>query len=173
MFSLAISGRYIYSNLTGGQYAGAIATKPGQSISADVAAFYSKPIFIADQSSNLAIGANISNIGSKISYSETTTRDFIPINLRLGTAISTDFDEYNKMSLALDINKLLVPTPPRYDDEGQIIQGEDPDVSVVSGMFQSFSDAPGGFKEEMREINYSLGTEYWYNNQFAVRMGYF
>ena len=173
LFSLAISGRYIYSNLTGGQYAGAIATKPGQSISADVAAFYSKPIFIADQSSNLAIGANISNIGSKISYSETTTRDFIPINLRLGTAISTDFDEYNKMSLALDINKLLVPTPPRYDDEGQIIQGEDPDVSVVSGMFQSFSDAPGGFKEEMREINYSLGTEYWYNDQFAVRMGYF
>ena len=173
LFSLAISGRYIYSNLTGGQYAGSIATKAGQAISADVAGFYSKPIRIANKEMDLALGANISNIGSKISYSETSTRDFIPINLRLGTAISADLDEYNKMSLAFDINKLLVPTPPIYNDDQEIVAGEDPDVAVVSGIFQSFSDAPGGFKEEMREINYSLGTEYWYNDQFAIRAGYF
>ena len=122
---------------------------------------------------DLALGLNISNIGSKIAYSETSTRDFIPINLRLGTAISTDLDDYNKISLAFDINKLLVPTPPLYDSNGEIIEGQDPDVAVVSGIFQSFGDAPGGFKEEMREINYSIGSEYWYNDQFAIRTGYF
>tara|TARA_B100000965_G_scaffold395100_1_gene408155 strand:+ start:2802 stop:3989 length:1188 start_codon:yes stop_codon:yes gene_type:complete len=174
-FSLAISGRYIYSNLTGGQSAGGIATNAGQSIAADVAGYYVKDIRIAKKDAELAFGANISNIGNKISYTETSTRDFIPINLRLGTAINVDFDEYNKISFALDINKLLVPTPPIYNDSisDQIDFGKDPNVSVVSGIFQSFGDAPGGFNEEMREINFSLGTEYWYNNQFAIRAGYF
>ena len=173
LFSLAISGRYIYSNLTGGQYAGSIATKAGQAFAADVSGFYTKPILIAKKDMDLALGLNISNIGSKIAYSETSTRDFIPINLRLGTAISTDLDDYNKISLAFDINKLLVPTPPLYDSNGEIIEGQDPEVAVVSGIFQSFGDAPGGFKEEMREINYSIGSEYWYNDQFAIRTGYF
>ena len=132
----------------------------------------------------------ISNMGDKISYTETAVRDFIPLNLRLGTSISTEIDDYNKISFAFDINKLLVPTPPEYDNRpnlgtdslgnpidnpnyGEIISGKDPNVSVVSGMFQSFNDAPGGFKEEMREINISIGSEYWYNNQFAIRAGYF
>lgn len=174
-FSLAISGRYIYSNLTGGQSAGGIATNAGQSIAADVAGYYVKDIRIAKNDMQLAFGANISNIGNKISYTETSTRDFIPINLRLGTALNTDLDEYNKISFAFDINKLLVPTPPIYNDSisDQIDFGKDPNVSVVSGIFQSFGDAPGGFNEEMREINFSLGTEYWYNNQFAIRAGYF
>ena len=174
-FSLAISARYIYSNLTGGQSAGGIATNAGQSIAADVAGYYVKGIRIANQSAELAFGANISNIGNKIRYTETSTRDFIPINLRLGTAINTDFDEYNKISFAFDINKLLVPTPPIYNDSiaDQIDFGKDPNVSVVSGIFQSFGDAPGGFNEELREINFSFGTEYWYNNQFAIRAGYF
>ena len=174
-FSLAISGRYIYSNLTGGQSAGGIATNAGQSISADVAGYYVKAIRIAKKDSELAFGANISNIGNKIRYTETSTRDFIPINLRLGTAINTDFDEYNKISFAFDINKLLVPTPPIYNDSitDKIDFGKDPNVSVVSGIFQSFGDAPGGFNEELREINFSFGTEYWYNNQFAIRAGYF
>lgn len=171
-FSLAISGRYIYSNLTGGQAAGGIPTVAGQSIAADIAGYYTQPIRISGKDVDLAIGGNISNIGNKISYTETAVRDFIPINLRLGTALGTEFDDYNKMSIALDINKLLVPTPPVYED-GQIVAGQDPDVSVVSGIFQSFGDAPGGFKEEMREINYSIGTEYWYANQFAIRAGYF
>ena len=174
-FSLAISGRYIYSNLTGGQSAGGIATSAGQSIAADVAGYYVRDIRIAKNDMQLAFGANISNIGNKISYTETSTRDFIPINLRLGTALNADLDEYNKISFAFDINKLLVPTPPIYNDSisDQIDFGKDPNVSVVSGIFQSFGDAPGGFNEEMREINFSLGTEYWYNNQFAIRAGYF
>ena len=174
-FSLAISGRYIYSNLTGGQSAGGITTNAGQSIAADVAGYFRKDIRIAKKDMELALGANISNIGNKISYTETATRDFIPINLRLGTALNADLDEYNKISFAFDINKLLVPTPPIYNDsiDGQIDFGQDPNVSVVSGIFQSFGDAPGGFSEEMREINFSIGTEYWYDDQFAVRAGYF
>ena len=172
-FSLAISGRYIYSNLTGGQSAGGIPTVAGQSIAADIAGFYTKPIRLLGSDVDLAIGGNISNIGSKISYTETAVQDFIPINLRLGTAIGTELDDYNKMSFAFDINKLLVPTPPVYNDEGEITLGKDPNVSVVSGIFQSFGDAPGGISEEMREINYSIGTEYWYANQFAIRAGYF
>ena len=174
-FSLAISGRYIYSNLTGGQSAGGIATSAGQSIAADVAGYYVRDIRIAKNDMQLAFGANISNIGNKISYTETSTRDFIPINLRLGTALNADLDEYNKISFAFDINKLLVPTPPIYNDSisDQIDFGKDPNVSVVSGIFQSFGDAPGGFNEEIREINFSFGTEYWYNNQFAIRAGYF
>ena len=175
LFSLAISGRYIYSNLTGGQSAGGITTNAGQSIAADVAGYYKKTVRIAKKDMDLAFGANISNIGSKISYTETSTRDFIPINLRLGTALSTEIDDYNKISFAFDINKLLVPTPPIYNDsiDGQIDFGQDPNVSVVSGIFQSFGDAPGGFNEEMHEINFSIGTEYWYADQFAVRAGYF
>lgn len=174
-FSLAISGRYIYSNLTGGQSAGGITTNAGQSVAADVAGYYRKDIRIAKKDMQLALGANVSNIGNKVRYTETSTRDFIPINLRLGSALNADLDEYNKISFAFDINKLLVPTPPIYNDsiDGQIDFGQDPNVSVVSGIFQSFGDAPGGFSEEMREINYSIGTEYWYDDQFAVRAGYF
>ena len=174
-FSLAISGRYIYSNLTGGQSAGGITTNAGQSVAADVAGYFRKDIRIAKKDMELALGANISNIGNKVRYTETSTRDFIPINLRLGTALNADLDEYNKISFAFDINKLLVPTPPIYNDsiDGQIDFGQDPNVSVVSGIFQSFGDAPGGFSEEMREINFSIGTEYWYDDQFAVRAGYF
>jgi hypothetical protein len=172
-FSLAISGRYIYSNLTGGQAAGGIPTVAGQSIAADLAGYYTNPIRLGGKDFDLAIGGNISNIGSKISYTETSVKDFIPINLRLGTAIGAEFDDYNKMSFAFDINKLLVPTPAVYNNEGEITIGQDPNVSVVSGIFQSFGDAPGGTKEEFREINYSIGTEYWYANQFAIRAGYF
>ena len=172
-FSLAISGRYIYSNLTGGQSAGGIETVAGQSISADLAGFYVKPIIMGGQDMGLSVGLNISNIGSKVSYStDSPIRDFIPINLRLGTALGADIDDYNKISLAFDINKLLVPTPP-ITDKGDIKLGQSSDVGVVSGMFQSFGDAPGGFSEEMKEINYSIGTEYWYANQFAIRAGYF
>mgnify|MGYP001169356418 CR=1 FL=1 len=171
-FSLAISGRYIYSNLTGGQLAGGIQTVAGKSIAADVAGYFQSPMRIGKQDVDIAIGCNISNIGNKISYTETAVRDFIPINLRFGTSVGTDFDDYNKMSLAFDVNKLLVPTPPEYKN-GEIVSGMDPDVSVVNGIFQSFWDAPGGLKEEFREVNYSLGTEYWYADQFAIRAGYF
>ena len=177
-FSLAIAGRYIYSDLSAGQAAGDIETVAGQSIAADIAGYYSKLIRVAGEDLDLAIGCNLSNIGSKISYTKTAVKDFIPINLRLGTAIGTEFDDYNKMSIAFDLNKLLVPTPPLYvdvdgDGNKEIVAGMDPEVSVVTGIFQSFWDAPGGSKEEFREINYSIGTEYWYANQFAIRAGYF
>jgi hypothetical protein len=117
---------------------------------------------------------NFSNIGSKMSYSDAQTSDFIPMNMRLGTAGTIHLDRFNTITLTFDINKLLVPTPPIYSDTtGVIIAGKDPDVSVPVAIFQSFYDAPGGFREELREITYSLGAEYWYNNQFAIRTGYF
>ena len=180
-FSLAISGRYIYSNLTGGQLAGGQETVAGQTFSADLASFYTTSLIMGPRDIDWALGLNISNIGAKVGYTETVERDFIPINMRIGTAFGTDIDEYNKISFAIDINKLLVPTPPVYDindvdqdgDTEEILYGKDDDVGVVSGIFQSFGDAPGGFKEELREINYSIGSEYWYNNQFAIRTGYF
>lgn len=171
--SIAISGRYIYSNLTGGQTASGIETVAGQSVAADISSYYETPLSIARKESTLGIGMNISNIGNKISYTLTEVRDFIPINLRLGSSFSTEIDDYNRISFALDLNKLLVPSPPLRDENGDIIAGKDDDVSVVSGMFQSFGDAPQGFKEEMREINLSLGLEYWYADQFALRAGYF
>lgn len=174
-FSLSVGGKYILSDLTGGQSAGGIETASGKSFAADVSGFYSKPIRISGKDIDLAIGCNISNIGSKIKYTETATNDFIPINLRLGTALGADIDDYNKVSIAFDINKLLVPTPPSdYDSRNNTwSSGMDPEVGVVSGIFQSFWDAPGGTKEEFRELMYSVGGEYWYANQFALRAGYF
>ncbi len=184
-FAIAISARYIYSNLTGGQTAGGTETVAGQSISSDISTFYTRPTSIGGKKSDISLGMNISNMGNKISYTETITRDFIPINLRVGTDITTEMDDYNKISFAIDFNKLLVPSPPLYNEDGEIIAGKDPDVGIVTGIFQSFGDAPGEidengipipgskFKEEMREINVSAGMEYWYANQFALRAGYF
>ena len=173
-YSLAIAVRYIYSDLTGGQtLTGGLGTHAGQSIAADISSYFNKEVRIAKKDFDWAIGLNISNLGNKISYTETAVRDFIPINMRFGTSIGTAFDDYNRMSIEFDVNKLLVPTPPSYNDNGDINGGMDPDVSVVSGVFQSFWDAPGGTKEEFRELNYSAGLEYWYAEQFAVRAGYF
>ena len=139
--SIAISARYIYSNLTGGQSAGGTETVAGQSIASDISTFYTKNTRIAGKNSDISFGMNISNMGNKISYTETITRDFIPINLRLGTDITSEMDDYNKISFAIDLNKLLVPTPPLYDTEtGAIIAGKDPDVGIVTGIFQSFGD---------------------------------
>ena len=173
LFSLSLATRYIYSNLTGGQLAGDIQTNAGKSFAADVAGYYTNRIRFLKKDSDLSFGFNISNIGNKISYTNVGERDFIPINLKIGSSININFDDYNSMSYSFDINKLLVPTPPLYNSENEIIAGKDPNVSVVSGIFQSFSDAPDGFSEELREINLSLGTEYWYAQQFALRGGYF
>jgi hypothetical protein len=173
LFSLSLATRYIYSNLTGGQMAGDIQTNAGKSFAADVAGYYTNKIRFFKKDSDLSFGFNISNIGNKISYTNVGERDFIPINLKLGSSININFDDYNSMSYSFDINKLLVPTPPLYNSENEVIAGKDPNVSVVSGIFQSFSDAPDGFSEELREINLSFGTEYWYAQQFALRGGYF
>lgn len=172
-FSGGIAFRFIYSNLTGGTYSGGTATKPGTSFAADLAGYYHREIKIGSKDGILAFGLNFSNIGSKMSYTDSKAPDFIPMNMRLGTAGTIMLDRYNTLTLTIDLNKLLVPTPPKYDINRNIIAGKDPNVSVPVAIFQSFYDAPGGFKEELHEITYSFGAEYWYNNQFAVRGGYF
>lgn len=173
-FSGGVAFRFIYSNLTGGIYSGGSETKAGISFAADISGYYQKDISIGSKDGLLAFGLNFSNIGSKMSYSEAQTADFIPMNMRLGSAATINFDDHNKLTATLDLNKLLVPTPPRINETTHEIEaGRDPNVSVPVAFFTSFFDAPGGFKEEMREITFSPGLEYWYNNVFALRGGYF
>jgi hypothetical protein len=173
-FSGGIAFRFIYSNLTGGSYAGGTATKPGISFAADISSYYQRDIEVMKKDAVLAFGLNFSNIGTKMSYTDSKEPDFIPMNLRLGSSGTIKLDKYNTITLAIDLNKLLVPTPPKYDPvTREIIAGMDPNVSVPVAIFHSFYDAPGGFMEELHEITYSFGTEYWYNNQFALRGGYF
>ena len=179
LFSENLSGsiafRFIYSNLTGGSYSGGVATRPGISFASDISGYYQKKITLFSKDAQLGVGLNFSNIGTKMSYSQSQSSDFIPMNMRFGASATINIDPYNKISLTLDLNKLLVPTPPIYSSAkpDSIIKGRDPNVSVPVAIFQSFFDAPGGFKEELHEITYSTGIEYWYNNQFALRGGFF
>jgi len=186
LFSGGIALRYIYSNLTGGINVQGADSKPGTSVAADISVYHQNSnIKVGDKKGKYALGLNISNIGSKISYTETSEKDFIPINMRLGGRLTVNLDDYNEISFLGDFNKLLVPTPPIYDTisggapkigpDGKkiILAGEDPDRAVASGIFGSFSDAPGGGKEELRELTYSIGMEYWYDKLFAFRAGYF
>jgi len=183
----AVTARFIHSNLTQGQSVGGASTKPGNSIAADIAIYSRHDVEFPNMEGFFAWGLNISNIGSKISYSDDNTqRDFIPTNLRFGPSLTLDIDDFNRLSFMVDINKLLIPTPPIYltdsitgqpvyDDNGNqlIFKGMDPNVSVPVGMFQSFFDAPNGFNEEIRELSFAVGIEYWYDKQFAIRGGYF
>lgn len=171
-FSLGLSLRYIHSNLINGTYGG-VQAKAGNSVAADASFYYKQPTQQFGKDALFAFGVNISNIGSKISYSDGGAQYFLPTNLRIGAANTWFIDELNQVTIALDLNKLLVPTPPIRDANDNIIQGQDDNRSVVSGIFGSFTDAPGGFKEEMQEITYSPAVEYWYNKQFALRAGYF
>ena len=179
LFSERLSGavafRFIYSNLSGGMYSGGSATKAGISYAADISGFWNNDISIMDKNANIAVGIALSNIGSKMSYSSDSRSSFIPMNMGIGSALKVDIDNYNSITFALDLNKLLVPTPPIYSQSNRdsIIAGKNENVSVPVAIFQSFYDAPGGFKEEMREITYSAGVEYWYSNIFALRGGYF
>ncbi len=187
-FSGGIALRYINSNLTGGLNVSGANTKAGQSVAADVSFYYrKKDLDLGDMNATFAFGANFSNIGAKMSYSDAARRDFIPINMRIGPCLTLDIDDYNSVSFNVDINKLLVPTPPIYSADGKtILSGEDPTRGVAAGIIGSFSDAPGDlsttdssaisgsrFREELREINYAGGFEYWYAKQFAFRAGYF
>ncbi len=170
----AITLRGIYSNLTGGiSSSGGSDTRPGRAVAGDIAVFYTKDIRLSGKKSVMSYGLQISNIGNKVSYTDDSEADFIPTNLKLGGNLTHNFDEYNLLSFSIDFNKLLVPTQPIYDKDGNITAGKDPDVSVPAGIFGSFNDAPGGSKEEFREINTSFGLEYWYNQRFAIRTGYF
>lgn len=180
--SIALSLKYIRSNLAGNTPInnGGGQTKPGNSAAADVGVFYKTKFVVSGQEVKWNLGANISNLGAKISYSTNDRAEFLPTNLRLGTALTTDIDEYNAITFTIDANKLMVPTPPIYysdslDANGNqvIFDGKDPDRSFMNGVFGSFSDAPDGFSEEMQEVMLSAGVEYWYDQIFAVRGGYF
>jgi hypothetical protein len=166
-FGIGLTARYIYSNLAGGQSANSVLIRPGKAFAADLSGFYTKDFEKADGLVNrLNIGMSISNIGTKISYlSSAVNKDFLPTNLAIGGAYTVSLDEQNQLTFALDINKLLVPTP---DSAGKYKE-----KSSLEGIFSSFGDAPGGFKEELQELMYSVGMEYWYSNLLAVRAGYF
>ncbi len=175
-FSAALTGKFIYSNLAGGQQIDNVDIVPATSGAVDISFTYETPINIA-QSSVLRIGTAINNIGSKVSYTKSEFKDFIPGNLGIGGALEMNFDDYNQLTFLLDFNKLLVPTPiPSTDPDYDANMNDRPDFRekpLFEGIIESFADAPGGFQEEMREINFSIGTEYWYNKQFAFRAGYF
>ncbi|NOZ45919.1 MAG: type IX secretion system outer membrane channel protein PorV, partial [Chlorobi bacterium] len=188
VISASLTGRFIYSNLTGNLDVGGSQSHPGLDVATDLSVYYQNNIVVSGYKSDLSFGLNLSNIGGKIGYTE-ETKVFIPMNMRLGSALKMNIDDYNSLMFTADLNKLLVPTPPYYyldslDSNGdQVIEaGKSPDVSVPVALFQSFYDAPGVlksdgtrsvFREELREITYSIGAEYWYANQFAVRAGYF
>ena len=158
--SVGLSAFYVHSNLTGNfSSSGGTDARPGNSAGADIGVFYTKDLKGA-KNSNLSLGASISNIGAKLTYSDENNKDFLPTNLRLGAAYKMELDLYNSITFLLDFNKLMVPSV----DNGQ---------SFLSGMFGSFGDATGGFKEEIQEIITNIGTEYWYHEIFAARLGYF
>lgn len=163
-FGVGVSLRFIYSNLASGYTTPGNDVSPGIAGAADISLFYTTPIKLKGRHTDLNFGLAITNIGSKISYTDANRRDFIPTNLAIGGAWEIDIDANNEFNIYADINKLLVPTP---NDSGT-----HKDKSPIAGIFTSFADAPGGFQEEMREFYYSVGVEYWYAKQFAVRFGY-
>ena len=182
--SASVAGRFIHSNITQGvdDYA-----KAATSVAADIAVYYTRDVYwFNSMDANFSWGVAITNIGSKMNYNKASLEyDFIPTNLRLGPSLKLDIDDYNSFAFSFDINKLLVPTPPRYktdasgavindaDGNPEIESGKDDNVGLVQGMFQSFYDAPDGFKEELSELTLGLGAEYWYNDVFTVRAGFF
>ncbi len=194
-FSGGIVFRFIRSDLTGGQSVGGGESKAAMAIAGDLGFYYRKPdLRLGTKDAILGLGVQIANMGNKVSYTADQEKSFLPINLRLGGALTINMDDYNSISLMTDFNKLLVPTPPvwatdsigtaiRDDDGNQVIAfGKNPYVAVPVGMFQSFYDAPGvvmddgsrsTFREELNEITISIGLEYWYRKQFAIRGGYF
>ncbi|MEM0997312.1 MAG: type IX secretion system outer membrane channel protein PorV [Bacteroidota bacterium] len=161
-FSAGVSLRFIYSNLAANARVGSFDTKPGTSIAGDINMLYTKDFTAGATPLTFNWGLNISNIGAKISYTNSANRDFIPTNLRLGFLVKAAMDEYNSISFITDVNKLMVPS-----------EGGQSDKTLIDGMFSSFTDAPGGFTEELSEFNLSAGLEYWYNNLFAARAGLF
>jgi hypothetical protein len=202
--SVGLNGKFVYSNLTGGLPVAGVETKPGVAGATDISFTYSTDeAKIGSTRGTYNFGATINNVGNKIAYSSVSSgfRDFLPMNLKIGNAFIADFDAYNKVTFSIDVQKLLVPTPPTYeviDGERVMIAGRDNNVGVISGMLQSFYDAPGvvltdevsgdylqnddgsyqikkgsRFVEELTEINLATGIEWWYNDVFALRGGFF
>lgn len=174
-FSLSAGVRWIYSDLT---YDYTEDTSPGSAFAADLSMYYQNYLNIGSREYQLGLGLNVSNIGSKITFGGSDDSEFIPTNLRLGASLMVPIDEYNRFTIAADANKLLVPTYPKQEDGESTedyqerVQKDYYDVSSISGIFKSFSDAPNGFKEELQEIQWSVGAEYVYNDKFSLRAGY-
>lgn len=174
-FSIGAAVRWIYSDLT---YDYTSDTAPGSAFAADLACYYQNYINLGQRECQLGLGLNISNIGSKISFGGDNNSEFIPTNMRLGASLMIPIDEYNRFTIAADANKLLVPTYPKQEDGESTedyqerVQKNYYDVSSISGIFKSFGDAPGGFKEELQEVQWSVGGEYVYHDKFALRAGY-
>ncbi|MDR1737361.1 MAG: type IX secretion system outer membrane channel protein PorV [Candidatus Symbiothrix sp.] len=164
-FSMATAFRGIYSDMGSGS--GMDGVYPAKAIAADIAGYYQNYFVAGQNECLLGLGFHISNIGNKVSYDGDNHFSFLPTNLRLGASVLFPLDDYNSMSISADVNKLLVPTPP-----DTVTEDWNSDISPIAGIFQSFSDAPGGAKEELREISYSIGAEYAYDNKFFIRGGY-
>ncbi len=201
--SIGINGKFVYSNLTGGLTVQGVNTKAGVAGASDISfSYFNDDAKIGKTSGTYTFGATINNIGNKIAYSQLGSRDFLPMNLKIGNSFNADLDKYNKLLFAFDLQKLLVPTPAIYEfdpstNSYNLISGRTNDVGVISGMLQSFYDAPGvalkdedgdyilnsdgsyqikkgsKLKEELNEINIATGLEYWYNNVLAIRGGFF
>ncbi len=173
-FSAAVAMRYIHSDM--GKFEGSDVS-PGSAFAADLSMYWNRYVILGQRECNWAWGVNISNVGTKISYSGGNRSLFLPTNLRIGTSLLMPIDEYNTFAFSLDLNKLLVPSYPRKRDDESNEDYQDRvddyyNISAISGIFKSFSDAPGGFSEELKEIQISLGAEYTYHNQFSLRAGY-
>lgn len=174
-FSIGAAVRWIYSDLT---YDYTSDTAPGSAFAADLACYYQNYINIGQRECQLGLGLNVSNIGSKISFGGDNNSEFIPTNMRLGASLMIPIDEYNRFTISADANKLLVPTYPKQEDGESTedyqerVQKNYYDVSSISGIFKSFGDAPGGLKEELQEVQWSVGGEYVYHDKFALRAGY-
>lgn len=183
-FSAAVALRYIYSDLA---YKADDETTPGSAFAADIAVYHQGYLMVGNRECQLGWGVNVSNIGSKISYDEGNTSEFLPTNLRIGASFLIPIDDYNRLSISADANKLLVPTRPTMQQYVEETDAPEDDysgyaswlqdegyynVSPISGIFKSFNDAPGGFKEELQEIQWSVGAEYSYNDKFFLRAGY-
>ena len=200
-FSIGVNGKFAYSNLTGGLTVAGVNTKPGVVGAADLSfSYFNDDAQIGNTDGTYTFGLTINNIGNKVSYSELSRRDFIPMNLKIGNSFLADFDEYNKVTFSLDLQRLLVPTPAIYkliDGDYVMLAGMDGDIGIISSMMQSFYDAPGvltededgnfiqnqdgsyqivkgtRLKEELAEINIAAGAEWWYSNVLAIRGGVF
>lgn len=170
-FSAALTGKFIYSNLAAGQRVDGILIEAATAFAADLSMFYKRDVRIGAYNSKLNVGLAISNLGNKITYTkDADTKEYLPQNFGLGAALEIPFDDYNTITITTDINKLLLPTPEIDTITSDRIRNQQ---SPISAAISSFYDAPGGFEEEMRELAFSFGLEYWYDKQFAIRAGYF
>lgn len=173
----SLSAKFIYSNLATGKMVGASDIYSARAFGADIGVLYKDKLGSSGRRNYLSVGLAITNIGNKVSYTRDTIKDFIPTNIGLGANYEMNFDDYNSLNLVGEINKLMVPShipqgDPNYDKNNNK-EADYREKDLFSGIFGSFSDAPGGFTEELQELMYSIGIEYWYDKQFAVRLGYF